>query len=172
MSKRKGYFGGHLGKVKISIIALLVAGCIIGTHYLYQCFQYRDITEEERAELIRQTLKIALIDKEIPDAQNHIKDSQDIILSTIGMDPDLDLAFPGVHLILLTPDAIQKRADQQGYLTFFQLEDVESTCSGVRISLDTHDTIRNDSTNGITLEFYKQMDGSWQVRDWRRIWMY
>lgn len=87
-------------------------------------FESRVFNESDMAEVIRLSLTLALVDKEIPDYRL-IKDKENIVLSTENIREDLVPEIPGVNLIVLEPDEIQRKADREGnflYLCFSKLE--------------------------------------------------
>lgn len=79
------------------------------------------LTDEHRSELIRQTLERALIGNEMIVAGVLVKENGSVVLSTENINASLVPNIPNRTLILLRPEEIQKKADDQGdfmYLSF------------------------------------------------------
>lgn len=79
------------------------------------------LTDEHRSELIRQTLERTLIGNEMTVAGVLVKENGSVVLSTENINASLVPNIPNRTLILLRPEEIQKKADDQGdfmYLSF------------------------------------------------------
>ena len=122
--------------------------------------------ESDIAEIIRLSLAIALMDKEIPDYAL-IKDKENIVLCTKNIDRDWVPKIDGVNLILLDLDEIQSKADLEGdflYLRFtkFEIHDERSAV----VNLDNMWMRRKGSPymylsgGGINISFIKE-SGTW-----------
>ena len=122
--------------------------------------------ESDVAEIIRLSLTIALVDKQIPDYPL-IKDKENIVLCTDNIDRDLVPEIDGVKLIMLDMDEIQTKADREGdflYLRFTKLE-IHNERSAV-VNLDNTWMKRKGSPHmylsggGINISFTKE-SGTW-----------
>ena len=79
------------------------------------------LTDEHRSELIRQTLERVLIGNEMTVAGVLVKENGSVVLSSENINASLVPNIPNRTLILLRPEEIQKKADDQGdfmYLSF------------------------------------------------------
>lgn len=123
--------------------------------------------ESDIAEIIRLSLNIALVDKEIPD-YHLIKDKENIILCTEnlveGLMPEMDI----VNLVILDLDDIQSKADREGdflYLRFTKL-DMHTDGMGATVHLDNMWMSRRGSPyaylsgGGLNISFIKE-SGIW-----------
>lgn len=125
------------------------------------------LPEEDQAELIRLTLERAIVDQEIPDFQLLTEGRDEIVLSTENVDPELVPELEGVNLVLLSPEEIQARANEEGDFLYlnFQMVDVESETQ-VTVSLNNIWAIAEDSDliylsgGGFSIEYTKTAD-SW-----------
>ena len=82
------------------------------------------LTDQDRSELIRQTLERALIGNEMIAAGVLVKDNESVVLSTENINASLVPKIPNRNLVLLRPEEIQKRADDQGdfmFLSFYRI---------------------------------------------------
>ena len=125
--------------------------------------------ESDITEIIRLSLTIALVDKEIPD-YDLIKDKENIVLCTEnleGLVPEID----GVNLIMLDLDEIQTKADREGdflYLRFTKL-DMHFDGKGATVHLDNWWMSRRGSPyqylsgGGLNISFIKE-SGTWNGR--------
>jgi hypothetical protein len=89
------------------------------------CTPSLSLTDQDRLELIRQTLERALIGNEMIVAGVLVKDNESVVLSTENIDPSLVPDIPNRNLILLRPDEIQKKADDQGDFMFLNFDRME-----------------------------------------------
>jgi hypothetical protein len=120
------------------------------------------------AELIRLTLEQALVAQEIPDYGLLTSGRDEIVLSTENMDTALVPELPGVNLVVLSPEEIQAKANEEGdflYLTFREITAVSATKA--RVSLDNVWMTAEDSEmmylsgGGFVIEYSKTAAG-WQ----------
>lgn len=123
-----------------------------------------EIPPTDRAQLIRLTLERALLAKEIPDYEL-LANQGDIILSLKNIDPSLVPALPGVHLITMTPEEIQTRANNEGDFLYLEFQEiVASSPDRVSISLNNGWAAAEDSKTGylsgggFVIEFVKEGD--------------
>jgi hypothetical protein len=105
-----------------------------------------------------------------------LKDSKDVVLSLENIDASLVPELAGVNLIPLTPQEIQKKANQEGdflHLSFGQLEVQETTAT---VSLNNSWAVAEDSNTGYlsgggcTLGFHKEA-GQWVLEPPRACWI-
>jgi len=158
------------------VLLIIVIGASVAVNHLsgpvapMQTFSsLADLSPEERdeAELIRLTLERALVAKEIPDYKL-IRDKGNIVLSTENIDLRLVPTIPGVNLILLTPEQIQRKADQEGdflYLRFRELN-IQSPENAV-VKLDNFWAVGRNSphmylSGGGFAIFYSKASGEWR----------
>ncbi len=156
------------------VLLIVVIGASVAVNHLrgpvapVQTFSsLADLSPEERdeAELIRLTLERALVAKEIPDYEL-IRDKENIVLSTENIDLRLVPTIPGVNLILLTPEQIQRKADREGdflYLRFRELN-IQNPENAV-VKLDNFWAGRNSPhmylSGGFAI-FYSKASGEWR----------
>lgn len=107
-----------------------------------------ELSDEDRAELIRLTLERALIDQEIPD-YGLLEDPANIVLSTENIDPELVPELEGVNLEVLTPEEIQQKANEEGDFLHLRFDEftVESA-DKVTVSLSNLWAVAEDSNTG------------------------
>ncbi|MFQ5968383.1 MAG: hypothetical protein ACE5MI_12370 [Acidimicrobiia bacterium] len=82
----------------------------------------RSLTDQDRTELIRQTLERALIDGEMAMAGVSASDGESFVLSTENISASLVPDVPKRHLILLGPEEIRRQADDQGDFMFLSFD--------------------------------------------------
>ena len=155
-------------KMKWLVLFLFIIGCAWGMIYAFQCVRYKSITQEDRAEIIKRTLEMALIEKAIPDYKL-IQDPENIVISNENIPPNSLPQLPGINLILLDSVSIQEKADIKGDFLYLQFQKIEPECNGISVSLDNvwvkskHSTKFYLSGGGFTLLFQKKIYGEWKV---------
>lgn len=124
-----------------------------------------ELSEEDRAELIRLTLERALIDQEIPD-YGLIEDPQNIVLSSENIDPGLVPELEGVNLIVMTPEEIQQKANEEGDFLYLHFDEITvHSADKVTVSLSNSWAVAEDSETaylsggGFTIEYTRDGDG-------------
>ena len=132
------------------------------------CSPSLSLTDQDRSELIRQTLKRALIGNEMIAAEVVVKDNESVVLSTENINASLVPNIPNRNLILLRPEEIQKKADDQGDFMFLSFNRIEVRGSVVQVELantlakgkDSEKTKGYMSGGFFTVE-YEQISGEW-----------
>ena len=132
------------------------------------CSPLYSLTDQDRSDLIRQTLERALIDNEMIVAGVLVKDNESVVLSTENINVSLVPDIPNRNLILLRPEEIQKKADDQGDFMFLIFNLIEVRGSVVKVVLANTLATGKDSekTEGymgggyFTVE-YQQISGEW-----------
>ena len=132
------------------------------------CSPSLSLTDQDRSELIRQTLERALIGNEMITAGVLVKDNESVVLSTENINASLVPNIPNRNLILLRPEEIQKKADDQGDFMFLSFDRIEVRGSVVQVVLANTLAKGKDSekTEGymgggyFTVE-YQQISGEW-----------
>ena len=132
------------------------------------CSPSLSLTDQDRSELIRQTLELALIGNEMIAAGVLVKDNESVVLSTENTNPSLVPNIPNRNLILLRPEEIQKKADDQGDFMFLSFDRIEVRGSVVHVVLantlakgkDSEKTEGYMSGGYFTVE-YQQISGEW-----------
>jgi len=124
------------------------------------------LAEEDQAELVRLTLERALLDQEIPDFLLLAEGKDEIVLSTENVDPELVPELEGVNLVLLSPEEIQAKANEEGDFLYlrFQMVDIQSETEAT-VSLANNWAVAENSDmaylsgGGFTIEYTKSADG-------------
>ena len=132
------------------------------------CSPSLSLTDQDRSELIRQTLERALIGNEMIAAEVLVKDNESVVLSTENINASLVPNIPNRNLILLRPEEIQKKADDQGDFMFLSFNKIEVRGSVVHVGLantlakgkDSEKTKGYMSGGYFTVE-YQQISGEW-----------
>ena len=130
-----------------------------------------DVTERDKAEIVRLSLQWALVDKKIPDYRLYFSEMENIILSVENIEAGVLPQMPGVNLTLLQPEEIQKKADEEGdflYLRFLQLE---VSNSEAKVSLDSTWAVGKDSQEmhhagyaRCNAEYHRE-SGEWEINE-------
>ena len=130
-----------------------------------------DVTERDKAEIVRLALQWALVDKKIPDYRLYFSEMEDIILSAENIEADVLPQMPGVNLTLLQPEEIQRKADEERdflYLRFLQLE---VSNSEAKVSLDSTWAVAKDSQEmhhagyaRCNAEYHRE-SGGWEINE-------
>ena len=130
-------------------------------------------SDEDKAEIVKLTLERALLKKEIPD-YNYIKDLNDIPLSTENIKGELLPELDGIKLVLLKPEEIQERAEQDGnYVYFLEFEEFRVKGPKVIVAINHYpkyakkphpkyaDRPRVMAFGGGLIIEYQRQDGKW-----------
>ncbi len=133
-----------------------------------ECSPLLSLTDQDTSELIRQTLERALVDNDMIAAGVSLKDNGSIVLSTENINGSLVPDIPNRKLVLLGPEEIQKKADDQGdfmYLSFNRIEVRGSIVQAVLAHTlaqgkDSEKTEGFHAGGFLTVE-YKQISGEW-----------
>ena len=135
-------------------------------------------TGEGRAEIVKLVLEWALVDKNIPDYAL-LPDSGSIVLSLENIDADMVPQIPGVNLILLTPDEVQKKADEEGDLLFLSFQELKVGESKATVSINNTWAVSKESREarkgylsggGCALEYQKE-GGEWVLGEQMMCWI-
>ena len=135
-------------------------------------------TSEGRAEIVKLVLEWALVDKNIPDYAL-LPDSGSIVLSLENIDADMVPQIPGVNLILLTPDEVQKKADEEGDLLFLSFQELKVGESKATVSINNTWAVSKESREarkgylsggGCALEYQKE-GGEWVLGEQMMCWI-
>ena len=154
--------------MKWLVLFLFLIGCAWGVMYGIQCIRYQSISPEDRAEIVKQSLEMALIRKAIPDYKL-IRDPDNIVISDVNISSNSLPQLPGINLILLDAASIQKKADAEGDYLYLKFQKIEPECKGVSVSLDNiwiksrHSTKFYLSGGGLNLLFQKNIYGKWKA---------
>ena len=94
----------------------------------------RDLTQTDQAEIVRFMLDEALTKKEIPSYRNLVVGNE-AILSTKNIDSQRPSNPPDLKLLLLSPEDVQRRANQKGDLMYLEFEKIkiEGSCVAVQL---------------------------------------
>lgn len=131
-----------------------------------------EISAEDRAEVIRLTLDYALVERLIPD-YNFIKDPKNVPLSIKNISAESPPKLDGINLILLTPDEIERRAEEDGsYFYFLEFDEIRG--EGETISVTINHTPKYAKKpkvmafGGIVKIKYRKQKGKWkgEVTNW------
>ena len=133
-----------------------------------ECSPLLSLTDQDTSELMRQTLERALIDNDMIAAGVSVKDNESIVLSTENINVSLVPDIPNRNLVILGPEEIQKKADDQGDFMFLSFNRIEVRGPIVQAVLANTLAQGKDSkkTEGfhaggfLTVE-YKQISGEW-----------
>ena len=133
-----------------------------------ECSPLLSLTDQDTSELMRQTLERALIDNDMIAAGVSVKDNESVVLSTENINVSLVPDIPNRNLVLLGPEEIQKKADDQGDFMFLSFNRIEVRGSIVQAVLantlaqgkDSEKTEGFHAGGFLTVE-YKQISGEW-----------
>lgn len=124
--------------------------------------------DEDQAQIIQLSLERALVDQEIPDYSLLVSEGKAVVLSTENIDLEEAPTVAGHELVLLTPDEIQAKANEEGdflHLRFgpFETEDEDT----VNVSLGNVWATAEDSTTGYLSGggfelVYKRLPDGWR----------
>ncbi len=124
------------------------------------------LSQEDRAEVIRLTLERALVDQEVPDYQM-LAEQGTFVLSTENVDPALVPELEGIDLTLLTPEEIQARANEEGDFLFLRFDEMSAeSADKVTVSFSNAWAVAEDSDTGylsgggFSIEYVRE-NGGW-----------
>jgi inhibitor of cysteine peptidase len=127
-----------------------------------------ELPDSEMAELIRLTLERALIAQEIPDYTLLTADREEIVLSTENINAALVPELEGVNLVVLAPEEIQAKANEEGDFLYLKFEEITAISpTEARVALNNIWMRAEDSEvaylsgGGFLIEYTKTADG-WQ----------
>ena len=129
---------------KLIRYSIYTAITLLISYYGYNRIRYEIIATHDKDELVRICLEKALIEKDIPDF-DLLRSYPTIVLSTENITPELVPNLPGINIILLTPDAIQEKADAEGDFTYLRFTSFEIQRDGVLVNLDNIWAVGKDS---------------------------
>jgi hypothetical protein len=126
------------------------------------------LPDAEMAELIQLTLERALVAREIPDYETLTADRAEIVLSTENIDAAWVPELADVNLVVLTPQEIQAKANEEGdflYMRFEEITAVSDTTARVSLShiwmLAENSEMVHRGGGGFVIEYSRTADG-WQ----------
>jgi len=131
------------------------------------------ITDEDKAEIIKQCLKWAVIDKEIPD-QNLLLRQNDTIISLKNIDTCL-IPWEEYGLTVMTPEQIQNKADSIGDFVCLSFDTLACEKNKIIVGINNGWVKGENSTHaylsggGAVFEFYKY-SGKW-IKEIRYRWI-
>jgi hypothetical protein len=97
-----------------------------------------------------------------------LKDPADVIVSEANLPAKTELPVPNRKVTVLSPKAIQERADKQGDFLYFKFGPFRPTRKGIRVAISLVWAIATTSEatylsgGGATLDFEKR-EGKWQL---------
>lgn len=131
-----------------------------------------EISDEDKSEVIRLTLDYALVKKSIPD-HNFIKDPKNVPISTKNISANLLPKLDGINLVLLTPDEIEQRAEEDGsYFYFLEFEEIRGEGETISVTINHNPKYAKKpkikAFGGIVKIKYRKQDGKWkgEVTSW------
>ena len=155
------------GKQRLLLLRSLSLGLIFAAAlYAAQDKRQAEIRDEDKAEIIRLTLEYALVEKSIPD-YNFIKDLKSVPLSTNNVSADLLPKLEGINLILLTPDEIQEKAEQDGnYIYFLEFKEIKAEGEVILVTINHVPKYAKNPKimafgGSVTIKYRKE-DGKWK----------
>lgn len=125
-----------------------------------------ELADEDLATLVQMTLERALVQQEIPDYNLLTEGRDEVVLSTENISPELVPQLEGVDLVLLTPEEIQAKANEEGDFLYLRFQDIiVHSETEATVSLANNWAIAADSDmaylsgGGFTIEYTKTADG-------------
>lgn len=125
------------------------------------------VTDEDKAQITKLILATALLEKvKIPDYELLTEGKNSVILSTKNIRPNWLPPLPGIKLVIMKPQDIQRKANREGdflYLSFTKFV-IKGSC--VAVSLDNTWAVGKNSGmgylsgGGFTYEYHK-VSGIW-----------
>lgn len=131
-----------------------------------------ELSKDDQAEIIKLTLELALMKKEIPD-YSYLEKQGYVPLSTENISAELVPEIKGFKLLLLEPKKIKELADSsEGYVYYLHFDKFRIKDSKVFVSLDNDPMYGKNASvmafgGGIVVEFQKK-DGKWVGEIWVR----
>lgn len=157
---------------KLLLLFAVFFGLALAAIHAAQEEAQAEISDEDRAEVIRLTLDYALVKKSIPD-YNFIKDPKNVPLSTRDISADLLPKLDGINLILLTPDEIEQRAEKDGsYFYFLEFGEIKAEGETISVTINHNPKYAKKpkvKAFGGSVEIkYRKQDGKWkgEVASW------
>ncbi|MFZ3130616.1 MAG: hypothetical protein WA125_05795 [Desulfosporosinus sp.] len=94
-----------------------------------------NITNNSRKMIVKRTLEIALVEKKLPDYELLNKEDS-ITLSLENIDPETIPKIPGVNFIVLSPELIQEKANNEGDVLYLRFSNLKVHFLQSSVSLD------------------------------------
>ena len=130
-----------------------------------------DVTERDKAEIVRLSLQWALVDKKIPDYRLYFAQMENIVLSTENIEAGVFSQIPGVNLTLLQTEEIQRKADGEGDFLYLRLLQLEVSNTEAKVSLDSTWAVGKDSQEIHHAGYarcdaeYHRDSGEWEINE-------
>lgn len=132
----------NLTPILLVLLAVLVVSC-------QPAGQQDGFTTEDKTEIVRLSLERALVDQEIPDFGLLVEGGNELVLSTENIEDVRVPDVPGFELILLSPEEIQARVNNEGDFLYLHFNPFEvETPDRVSVGFGSQWVVAEDSTTG------------------------
>jgi hypothetical protein len=91
------------------------------------------LSPADRAAILREMLRVALVQKKLPDYKL-VQNPRRVIVSAARLEGPLP-SLPGIDLVVMTPEAIQKRANRKGSFVYVVIGEIVALDSGAQGSI-------------------------------------
>ncbi len=159
-------FGKVPNQIKTIMVLLIIIIGVLGFLYLdldnryntletqYEAVKLDHEMEKRRLEsdIVYETLKISLVDEQIPDHNMLTRDNRDIVLSTwLIEDVDVPSRIGGYRITLMSPDEIEAKAEAEGDFQYLQFTRFDINPNNILVGINTVGVF--DAGGGMRIQF-------------------
>jgi hypothetical protein len=164
--RNEASFGGVSNEIKAVMVLLIILTVVLGFLYIdldnrYNVLvtEYESVRQEQDMEkgrlesgIVYETLKISLIDEQIPDHNLLTRDDSDIVLSTwLIEDVDVPRRIGSYRINMMSPDEIEDKAEAEGDFQYLQFNRFDVNPNDIMVEINTVGVF--DAGGGMTIQF-------------------
>ncbi len=164
--QNEALFGGISNEIKAVMVLLIILTGVLGFMYIdlgnrynvleteYESVKHDQEMERRRLEsgIVYETLKISLVDEQIPDHNLLTHKSSNIVLSTwLIEDVDVPRRIGSYRINLMSPDEIEKKAEAEGDFQYLEFTWFDVNPRDIMVEINTVGVF--DAGGGMAIQF-------------------